>query len=87
MYFIVRPVARPFENLTGEPEMLKHVREAIRMSGVPLSAINHTVHNGHIHLWVYGHLVVCGSSPSDKDVAAKVTAKKIKFVANQHNLH
>ena len=58
--------------------MLKHVKEAIRMSGVPVSAIDYSTSNGHIHLRVNGRLVVCGSSPSDRDVSARLTAKQLK---------
>jgi len=57
--------------------MLKHVREAIRLSGIPMSEIAYSTSKGHIHLRVNGRLVVCASSPSNRDTSARVTAKQL----------
>lgn len=62
--------------------MLKHVREAIRMSGIPMSAIDYSTSNGHIHLRVGGRLVVCASSPSNRDVTTRLIAKNLKRLVN-----
>jgi hypothetical protein len=62
-----------------EKAMMKHIREAIRLSGVPANEIEvSNTKKGHIHLRRNGRLVVCASSPKDPATAAARIANDLR---------
>jgi hypothetical protein len=58
--------------------MMKHIREAIRLSGIPSGQIEVTVSKGHVHLRRNGRLVVCSSTPKDATIAARNIASDLR---------
>jgi hypothetical protein len=59
--------------------MLKHVREGIRLSGIPPTEIECIVkRSGHVHLRRNGKLVVCSGSPADETIAARNIANELR---------
>jgi hypothetical protein len=62
-----------------EQAMMKHIREAIRLSGIPATEIEvSNTKKGHIHLRRNGRLIVCSSTPSDPTIAARNIANDLR---------
>lgn len=57
--------------------MLKHIREAIRRSGVPPPEVVQGSYNGHVLLSVKGQKIICSSSPRNPVIATKKIANDI----------
>jgi hypothetical protein len=59
--------------------MLKHIREAIKQSGVDPREITVEHRNpGHVTLVIRGRTVVASSSPKNETIAARNIAKDIR---------
>jgi hypothetical protein len=59
--------------------VIKHIREAIRMSGLDPREIEYiNTGRGHIHLRRNGRLVVCSITPKDGTIAARNIANELK---------
>jgi hypothetical protein len=57
--------------------MIKHIRDAIRQSGVPPAEIGRVPCSGHVVLVVKGVRIHCSSSPKNPVIATKKIANEL----------
>lgn len=60
---------------------MKHIRDAIELSGVPTSQVQKLNKPGHVILVVNGRRIACASSPKNPHVSSKKIAGDIRLAA------
>jgi hypothetical protein len=60
---------------------MKHIRDAIELSGVPPSQVRRLDTPGHVILVVNGRRITCSSSPKNPHVVSKKIAGDIRRAA------
>jgi hypothetical protein len=61
--------------------MMKHIRDAIELSGVPPSQVQNLNKPGHVILVVNGRRISCSCSPKNAHIVSKKIAGDIRRAA------